>query len=83
MNSYYCIVNMPSVPAREIQVLDARSDAGAIAALDRVAEDWTGFETICLYQGERLVKVLGEPSSGSAQSEPSIETPRRFWAAAA
>ncbi|WP_436357017.1 hypothetical protein [Brevundimonas sp. CEF1] len=64
VNSYFCIVNMPGVPAREICVLDAADDASAIKALDAVEALWIGFDTICLYQGERFIKVLSNPALG-------------------
>ncbi|MFB7880927.1 hypothetical protein [Brevundimonas diminuta] len=64
MNSYYCIVNTPGVPAREIEVLNAHDDRSAIAALDAVARRWIGFDTIELYHGERIVNVLCNPSMG-------------------
>lgn len=64
VNSYFCIVNMPGVPAREICVLDAADDASTIKALDVVEALWIGFDTICLYQGERFIKVLSNPALG-------------------
>lgn len=64
VNSYFCIVNTPGVPAREICVLDAADDASAIKALDAVEALWIGFDTICLYQGERFIKVLSNPALG-------------------
>jgi hypothetical protein len=62
--SYYCIVNMPGVPAREIRVLDARDDASARKALDPVMAEWFGFSTLCLYHGERLIEVRSNPDLG-------------------
>lgn len=64
MISYYCIVNMPGVPAREIEVLDACDDLSAIVAVKAVAHRWIGFDTIELYHGERVVNVLSNPSMG-------------------
>lgn len=64
MISYFCIVNMPGVPAREIQVLEARDDTSAINALEAVTAEWIGFSTICLYHGERLVRVHSNPELG-------------------
>lgn len=64
MISYYCIVNMPGVPAREIRVLDARDDTSARKALDPVMAEWFGFSTLCLYHGERLIEVRSNPDLG-------------------
>lgn len=83
MKSYYCIVNMPGVPAREIQVLDARTDAAAVEALAPVADRWVGYDTICLYQGERVVEVLSNPALGFPQNELVIDKAIDLWAAAA
>lgn len=83
MKSYYCIVNMPGVPAREIQVLDAGTDAGAIEALSPIADRWAGYDTICLYQGERVVKVLSNPALGFPQNELAICEALDLWAEAA
>lgn len=66
MNSYYCIVNLPGVPVREIAVVSARNDASARLELDRLAQIWPGFETIALYDGERSVSVLTNPALGFA-----------------
>jgi len=66
--SYYCIVNMPGVPAREIQFLSARDDAAAVRALASVAEQWIGFDTICLYHGERFIDVVSNPGQGFPQN---------------
>ena len=66
MDCYYCIVNMPGVHVRDICVLDAADDAGARIALGEVAARWVGFDTICLYQGERVVEVLSNPAQGFA-----------------
>ncbi|MGU3457397.1 hypothetical protein ACLBV5_13905 [Brevundimonas sp. M1A4_2e] len=68
MISYYCIVNMPGVPAREIQFLSARDDAAAVRALASVAEQWIGFDTICLYHGERFIEVVSNPGQGFPQN---------------
>lgn len=64
MISYFCIVNMPGVPAREIRVLEASDDTSAISALKAVMAEWIGFSTICLYHGERLVRVRSNPELG-------------------
>ncbi|MNL17413.1 hypothetical protein D3C87_1385060 [compost metagenome] len=64
MISYFCIVNMPGVPAREIRVLEASDDTSAINALETVMAEWIGFSTICLYHGERLIRVRSNPDLG-------------------
>jgi hypothetical protein len=69
LDCYYCIVNMPGVHVREICVLDVADDAGARAALRDVADRWAGFDTICLYQGERVVEVLTNPAHGFAADD--------------
>lgn len=67
LDSYYCIVNLPGVPVRDICVLDAVDDAEANLAMTDLARRWVGFETLCLYQGERLVTVLSNPALGFAE----------------
>lgn len=62
MNSYYCIVNLPGVPVREI----AAVDAAAHEAMQGLAARWPGFETVALYHGERPVSVLVNPDPGFA-----------------
>lgn len=64
--SYYCIVNLPGVPAREIAAVQAEGDLGARTAMTALADAWPGFETVTLYQGERVVSVLTNPSLGFA-----------------
>ncbi|WP_225910274.1 hypothetical protein [Brevundimonas pondensis] len=59
---------MPGVPAREIQFLNACDDAGAVSALASVAAQWVGFDTICLYHGERFIKVVSNPGQGFPQN---------------
>lgn len=83
MNSYYCIVNLPGVPAREIRVLDARDDAGARTALAPVLKEWIGFETVCLYQGERFIQIIANPGMGFPQDRllPGQDQPPRQAAA--
>jgi hypothetical protein len=66
LDSYYCIVNLPGVPVRDICVLDASNDQIANQALDGVARNWVGYETLYLYCGERLVTVLSNPALGFA-----------------
>lgn len=40
MDSYYCIVNLPGVPVRDICVLKAEDDRAADRALADVAATW-------------------------------------------
>lgn len=82
MNSYFCIVNMPGVSAREIRVLDVRDDASAIQALSPVAAEWVGFDTICLYQGERFIQVLSNPALGFPQDALALPQDPSPWAEA-
>lgn len=58
MFSYYCIVNLPDAPAREIAGVSATDDLGAQASVKRIADQWPGFDTIELYEGERLVSRI-------------------------
>lgn len=67
MFSYFCIVNTPGKPDSEISVLAARDDLSARTEMTTLADKWPGFETICLYQGERAVAVLGNPRMGLAR----------------
>jgi hypothetical protein len=69
LDSYYCIVNLPGVPVRDISVLDARDDTTANRLLTEMARVWVGFETLYLYCGERLVTVLANPALGFADTE--------------
>jgi hypothetical protein len=64
--SYFCIVNTPGKPDSEISVLAARDDISARVEMTTLADKWPGYETICLYQGERAVAVLGNPRMGLA-----------------
>jgi hypothetical protein len=66
LDSYYCIVNLPGVPVRDICVLDAANDTAANQALEGIVRNWVGFETLYLYCGERLVTVLSNPALGFA-----------------
>ncbi|WP_296170914.1 hypothetical protein [uncultured Brevundimonas sp.] len=66
MFSYFCIVNTPGKPDIEITVLAARDDLSAREEMTLLADQWPGFETICLYEGERAVAVLGNPRMGLA-----------------
>lgn len=72
LDSYYCIVNLPGVPVRDICVIDARDDHAANQALAELSRAWVGFETLYLYQGERLVTVLGNPGLGFAEPMPDL-----------
>jgi hypothetical protein len=74
---YYCIVNTLAVPARDIVVLNAAEDDGARLETGRVEAAWPGYETIELYDGERLVCVLANPAHGF----PAAMTPNRPLAA--
>jgi hypothetical protein len=67
--SYFCIVNVPGQPDREIQVIAANDDAEAMANLATVARAWPGYETIVLYEGERVLSVIGNTAMGFA-AEP-------------
>ena len=82
MDCYYCIVNMPGVHVRDICVLEAADDAGARIALREVADRWMGFDTICLYQGERVVEVLSNPALGFAPDDrPFLSVVTQYLAA--
>jgi len=82
LDSYYCIVNLPGVPVRDICVLDAASDEAADRALQDLARRWVGFETLYLYRGERVVTVLSNPALGFAEPLPDLPLPVRFATAA-
>ena len=82
MNSYCWIVNIPGVPAREIHVLNAGNDAEARDGLASVAAEWIGFDTILLYQGERLVEVSSTPPLGFPQDTLLPDAPQ-LWDEAA
>lgn len=73
MDSYYCIVNLPGVPVRDICVLDVANDTAANQALEGIARNWVGFETLYLYCGERLVTVLSNPALGFAAPLPDLD----------
>ena len=73
MDSYYCIVNLPGGPVRDICVLDAANDTAANQALEGIARNWVGFETLSLYCGERLVTVLSNPALGFAAPLPDLD----------
>lgn len=67
--SYFCIVNVPGQPDREIQVIAANDDDEARANLASVVRAWPGYETIVLYEGERVLSVIGNAAMGFA-AEP-------------
>ena len=69
MDCYYCIVNLPGVQGRDICGLDAADDSAARVALRDVADRWVGFDTICLYRGERVVEVLSNPALGFSSDD--------------
>lgn len=81
--SYFCIVNMPGVPAREIRVLEAQDDAAARAGLALVAAEWIGFDTICLYHGERFIQVLSNPALGFPEDVIPLAVGCKDWDQAA
>jgi len=71
--SYYCIVNMPGVPCREIAALNAADDAAARARMAHLARGWPGFETIGLYDGERAVSVLTNRQGAGADDSLALD----------
>ena len=73
MSSYYCIVNLPGIPVREIAAIKAADDVAAYEEMARLSVRWAGFETIVLYEGERTVSVLSNPRWGFPQD--SFELP--------
>jgi len=68
---YFCIVHLPGRPDREICVVPANDDAAALSELSEVAGRWPGFETVVLYEGERVLAVLANPGMGFAP-EPIV-----------
>lgn len=74
---------MPGVPAREIRVLDAGEDASAVQAVASVAAEWIGFDTICLYQGERFIQVRSNPALGFPQDALPLPVNQDHWDKAA
>lgn len=73
MFSYYCIVNLPGAPVREIAAVGAVNDAEARAGLHRLARVWPGFETIALFDGERPVATLANPALGFAEAPLALQ----------
>ena len=47
--------------------------AAANQALEAIARNWVGFETLYLYCGERLVTVLSNPALGFAPPLPDLD----------
>ncbi|MGH7018748.1 MAG: hypothetical protein ACREEY_02640 [Brevundimonas sp.] len=74
---------MPGVPAREIRVLEAQDDADAMAGLAPIAAEWIGFDTICLYHGERFIQVLSNPALGFPQDVMPLAELCKDWGQAA
>jgi hypothetical protein len=60
MDPYYCIVGLPADPVAELRVLDALTDADALAQTRALARDWPPYATLRLHHGERLVATLGD-----------------------
>ncbi|RYI01053.1 MAG: hypothetical protein EON48_17335 [Acetobacteraceae bacterium] len=73
MISYYCIVNTPGVPVREIAAFKALDDGSAHLEMVRLSERWPGYETIALYDGERPVCVLANPALGFATTALDLQ----------
>ena len=72
--AYYCIVNLPGAPVRDIVALDAHDDAAARRGLAALVSRWPGHETILLYDGERLVEVVANPSLGFVSAPLDLST---------
>ena len=49
------------------EVGNATGDAGALMELTRFTDQWPGYETVYLYQGERLIAVRANPQLGFAR----------------
>ena len=73
MNSYYCIINTPGAPAREIVAIRAMDDVSARATALTLTAQWPGYETVTLYEGERPVAVLANPLLGFTENPLCIE----------
>lgn len=74
MFSYYCIVSLPGVLVGDIVAVAASDDAGAERELSRIALLWPGYETVTLYEGERVVTVRANPAFGLT-SDPLTPEP--------
>ena len=53
--------------------LIVEAESRANQALEGVARNWVGFETLYLYCGERLVTVLSNPALGFAAPLPDLD----------
>ena len=73
MTAYYCIVNDPGAPVREIAVLKASDDASATMEAQRLASRWPGFETVEVYHCERRVAAIANPEDGFTGAMLEIE----------
>lgn len=73
MSSYYCILNTLGVAVREIAVLKATDDPSATVEARLLAKRWPGFETVVVYDGERLVAVIANPSLGFATEHLELQ----------
>jgi hypothetical protein len=82
LSSSQCIVNTVGGPVREIAVLGAADDAAATVEARALAGRWPRFETVLIYDGERLVAVVGNPSVGLLTDflarRPGRRDPRNF-----
>jgi hypothetical protein len=63
---------MPGAPVREIAAVGAADDISAESAAIGLSARWPGFETIELYEGERVVAVLTNPHLGFAREPLEI-----------
>lgn len=68
MFPYFCIVNTPGRAGHEICVVAGNDDGQARSNLADIARLWPGFETIELYQGERVVIVFANVDLGFADT---------------
>ncbi|QQQ18544.1 hypothetical protein JIP62_14860 [Brevundimonas vitis] len=82
MAFYFCIVNAPGRPVHDIHGLQCEDDAAAKAAVDDLAWQWPGFETVELYQDERLVSVIGNSGLGLAMEPLAMTAPEMDMVAA-
>lgn len=72
MAFYFCIVNVPGRPVHDIHGLQCDDDATARAAVDDLVRHWPGFETVELYQDERLVAVIGNADLGLSMAPLTV-----------
>ncbi|MDZ4362034.1 hypothetical protein [Brevundimonas sp.] len=68
MAFYFCIVNVPGRPVHDIHGLQCEDDAMARAAVGDLVRHWPGYETVELYQDERLVAIIGNADLGLAMT---------------